>query len=253
MMTGGVSINPLDGDQGISVLQQKNDALQRWEQHNKQMDLQFRRFDELSDEIVDRLDNLVKIYARRRQVDNRKPRVEMAHGDPIEKPVSVCRNPVDNRKPGVEIARGPIERPEHVRRNPIYDKGFEENRQRQPFRTRCTINDMEHSKIILGKPWQFDEGAQYSYDDNVYKIRKEGKEKETEVTEKDKEIEVTQRKDESVTIDKVAKDGESVESKTPDQYVTVEEKQKELVVEKKSEFSSITCGGIHGLFCVYGS
>ncbi|OMO89941.1 hypothetical protein CCACVL1_07561 [Corchorus capsularis] len=334
MTTGGVSNSPLDGDQGISVLRQKNDALQRWEQHNKQMDLQFRRFDELSDEIVDRLDNLIKIYAHRRQVDNRKPRVEMAHGDPIEKLVSVCRNPVDNRKPGVEIARGgPIERPEHIRRNPIYDKGFEENRQRQPFRIRCTINgkvfpmtidngccknivsqkivellnltvkkhpweingrckilfsvgmyscetycnivDMKHSKIILGKPWQFDEGAQYSYDDNVYKIRKEGKgykliplpgktqpktfkiDGQIFLTKEDKEIQVTQRKDESMTcdtvakdevtqrkddseiIDKVTKDEESVESKTPDQYVTVEEKQKELVVEKKSEFPQL--------------
>ncbi|OMP05904.1 hypothetical protein COLO4_08464 [Corchorus olitorius] len=30
----------------------------------------------------------------------------MARGGPIEKHVSVCRNPVDNRKPGEEMARG---------------------------------------------------------------------------------------------------------------------------------------------------
>ncbi|OMO79056.1 hypothetical protein COLO4_24581 [Corchorus olitorius] len=43
---------------------------------------------------------------------------------------------------------GPIGRPDLVRRNPVYDEGFEENRQRQPFRTRCTINGDLHEHPV---------------------------------------------------------------------------------------------------------
>ncbi|OMP05395.1 cell surface glycoprotein (putative), DUF1773 family protein 5 [Corchorus olitorius] len=128
MTIGGVSNSPHDGDQGIRVLQQKNDALQRWEHRfNKQMDLRFRRFDKRFDEIENCLDKLKMVYAHVRQVDNRKPRVEMARGVLIEKVVFVCRNPVDNRKPWVEIARGgPNEGLEPVHRNPVFEEVSEE-------------------------------------------------------------------------------------------------------------------------------
>ena len=57
------------------------------------MDHRFQRFEERLVKIVECLDAL-GIDANRRRNDNRRPEVEAAHGDPIDRPVPAHRQPV---------------------------------------------------------------------------------------------------------------------------------------------------------------
>lgn len=75
-----------------------DEALQRLEwgleqRLEQRIDLIFRRFEGRFDEIVDRLDAL-GLDAHRRQNGNRRPGVEVAHGDPIDRPVPVRMQPI---------------------------------------------------------------------------------------------------------------------------------------------------------------
>ena len=124
-----------DGDQGTRV---QRDELRQLEQR---MDLRFRRFEERFDEIAERLDAL-SVDAYRRQ-NNRQPRVEAAHGDPVVRPVrrQVVLDDDDDSEDEVDFAPNRFGRNQGYRNRRDRDRGrdFDDDRDSGNFRLKVDI------------------------------------------------------------------------------------------------------------------